>query len=161
MVENDRAVPVVLAAYPTPFAAGRKGFFFMSYSPNIPLPESFPYFGQFCYVADKPSEVGFSGIIGKPFEISLEVQNSFQVSQRTQDRRPSTRQFYQVVVKALSPDDATIRRKNVVDALQENGILFDEGHSPESNMRVILVDNPQSMAKLAAAVTSGNLSFAR
>ncbi len=162
MVENDRALPVVLAAYPTPFAAGRKRFFFMSYSVDMPLPESLDrFFAPVCYIADSPPATDYVGFVAKPLEISLRTATTVQISARTGHQRPSTREFYQVVVRAPSPGHAEISRENVARALQREGILSAEGHSPESNMCVILVNDPQSMAKLAAAATSGRLSFAR
>lgn len=162
MVKNDRALPVVLAAYPPPFAAGRKEFFLMSYSPNIPLPESLDrFFAPVCYIADSPPATDYVDFVAKPLEIALRTATTVQISARTGHPRPSTREFYQVVVRAPSPGHAEISRENVARALQREGILSADGHSPESNMRVILVDNPQSMVRLAEAVTSGNLSFAR
>ena len=138
-----------------------KGFFFMSHYPHMPLPESLNiYIAPFCYIADSPPETNYASV-KKPIDISLRTATTTIISERTGHQRPSTREFYQIVVQTPSPKHAQIGREHVGRALQEKGIIFADGHSQQPNVCVIVVNDPHSMHDLAKAVTSGQLALTR
>jgi hypothetical protein len=168
MVENDRAVPVVLAAYLTPFAAGRKGFFLMAIL-HSDLPASLDdHIAPFCFIANDPPVINYENpvlpgpvFVRDPLKIFLAAAPTQKTSARTGRPKIADCWVYRIEVRAPSPNCAQAGRDTVAEELQRNGIDFWHDGSSQPRRPVLVVGHPESMVRLAEAVTSGNLSFTR